>query len=271
MNKSLQLFNFFLLLSTCWITPKNTIAQSGADINELTFASAQIIVRDLKTSATWYRKFLKFKVKEYKPEKHVKMENGSFQLTLIKGKNTLLLREITFTKGKKYVNGIDKIGFSTNQFDSLNIYFQRYKQKYYKPVSFDENLGVRSMEISDPDGNKLVFLDEPGSEQKFTLRPSFFSINSSDYINTLKWYTTHFNFKEMELNDDSKSHFQNLLRQDGITLELIHLPYESLETTEFMPLDRDLASFDRIAFRTGLGKKVKFELDNNGNKIVLRK
>ncbi|MGL1885398.1 MAG: hypothetical protein OCD76_02690, partial [Reichenbachiella sp.] len=66
-------------------------------------------------------------------------------------------------------------------------------------------------------------------------------------------------------------HYQNLLIKDNITLELLHLPYESLETTEFMPIERDLAQIDQLIFKTGAAQKEAFEMDNNGNKIILIK
>ncbi|MFY0624842.1 MAG: VOC family protein [Reichenbachiella sp.] len=271
MKKTLiQYTLIFILVLSKWLS-SSALGQATVNLNELRMSSAVIIVKDLKSSASWYYKYLKFKIKEFKPEKHVKMTHNGFQLTLRKGKSTLLLREITFTKGKKYVNGINKLGFTSNQFDSLNFYLQRHEQKFMKPASLDQNIGKQTMIVYDPDGNQIFLIDEPSDPSSFILKPNFLSINSSDYITTLKWYTTHLGFEEIELKDDSNAHFQSLLRKDDIILELIHLPYESLETTEFMPIERDLASFDRVVFEKGLAKKVISELDNNGNKIVIRK
>src|SRR5690606_33166418 len=128
-----------------------------------------------------------------------------------------------------------------NQYDSLEMYFQRYEQKFHVPTYFDENLGMRTMIVKDPDGNQVQFFDKPDDGTGFKLDPMFFSINSSDYITTYNWYTEKMGFVAMEVRDDSKSAYQTYLKKDGIILELVHLPYESIETTEFMPIDRDLA------------------------------
>lgn len=240
-------------------------------IDELKLTSTTIIVKDLKTSASWYRKFLRFKVEEFKPNKHVKMRNDVFVIILNQGNSTLLRSQINFKGDKKYVNGIDKIGFDTNRFDSLHLYFSHYEQKITTDIKEEKNLGHRIFIVEDPDGNKVQFFDAPNDKKNLSITPSFFSIQSSDYINTLKWYTEHMGFKEIALPDDTNLHFQNFLRKDGITLELLHLPYKSLETTEFMPVERDLAQFDQLVLKTGLAKVKAFEMDNNGNKIVLIK
>ena len=260
----LGFFLFSFLLSDTY----TSIAQP---IDELTLVNSTLISRDVKTTANWYRRFLKFKVGEYRPEKHIKMTRDGFQLTIRKGRSTLLADQIVFAKGKKYIHGIDKIGFSTNQFDSLHMYFQRYEQKLLAEPFFDQNLQMRTMIIKDPDGTKIQFFDTPDGAKDYKIKASFFAINASDYITTFKWYTEKMGFVEMEVKDDSNSHFQNYLQKDGIILELIHLPYESIETTEFMPVDRDLASVERIVFREGLAKKAVFETDNNGNKVVYKR
>ena len=127
------------------------------------------------------------------------------------------------------------------------------------------------MIVVDPEGNKVQFFDRPESDEKFSMIPSLFSINCPDYGTTRSWYMEKMGFREIELSDDANASFQSFFKKDNIILELIHLPFESLETTEFMPVDRDLASYDQISFRTGLAKKAVFEMDNDGNKIVLKR
>ncbi len=266
--------SFLPTFLSIWITLALISADysaSAQSIEDLYMTGATHIVRDVKTTAMWYRRFLKFRAGEYRPEQHIKMTRDGFQLTLRKGRSTLLTDQIVFAKGKKYIHGIDKIGFTTNQFDSLQMYFERYEQKFHTEPYFDENLGMRTMILKDPDGTKVQFFDQPDGEKDFKLKANFFAINSSDYITTLKWYTEKMGFEEMEVKDDSKAHFQNFLQKDGIILELIHLPYESIETTEFMPVDRDLASIEVLSFREGLAKKILFDMDNNGNKIVYKR
>ena len=257
-----------VVLVFSFLSHRKSKAQS---IDELSLSGTTLISRDIKTSANWYRRFLKMKVGEYRPDKHIKMSRNGFQLVLRKGRSTLLVDQIIFAEGKKYIHGIDKIGFTTNQFDSLHMYFRRYEQKYHTQPYFDKNLGVRTMVLKDPDGTKIQFFDLPDGEKDFKLIASFFAINASDYITTLKWYTEKMGFSEMEVKDDSNAHFQTYLEKDGIILELIHLPYESIETTEFMPVDRDLASVERLVFREGLAKKTIHKMDNNGNQIVYKK
>lgn len=263
--------NLFLLLVFSLLIACPSSGQTSTSLDELSMYHVTLISRDIKEMAAWYRKFLKFVVLEYVPDKHVKMRRGEFQIHIQKGQNTLLAREITFKKGKKYVNGIDKIGFDTNQFDSLNLYFERYEQKYYEKPYLEPNLGKKSMIVLDPEGNKLQFFDVPSEAERFTMIPVFFSINCSDYATTRSWYKEKMGFNDLELKDESKAGFQNFFTNGNIILELLHLPLESLETTEFMPIDRDLASYDQIMFRTGLAKKIVHEMDNGGNKIVLKR
>ncbi|PIB36367.1 hypothetical protein BFP72_13665 [Reichenbachiella sp. 5M10] len=244
---------------------------SQKSINELRMTSAVLIVKDLKVSAGWYRKFLQFSIEEYRPNQHVKMRNDEFQLTLRQGNGTLLQSQIRFKEGKKHINGIEKIGFKTNRFDSLHLYLERYEQPFAQDIFADQNLDILSFVAEDPDGNKIRFFDAPNNSQLYEIDPCYFTIQSSDYINTLKWYTTQMGFEEIEIVDDTNLHFQNYLTKDGIILELIHLPYESVETTEFMPLERDLAQIEQVTFKIGTAKTKAFVMDNNGNKVVYLK
>ncbi|UXP34017.1 VOC family protein [Reichenbachiella agarivorans] len=271
MTQTQQLRTLLLLIVCLSMMFHSEAVFSQKNINELRFSSATIIVKDLKTSASWYRKFLQFSVEEYRPDKYVKMKNDDFRLILKQGNSTLLKSQINFKEGKKYINGITKLGFATNQFDSLYMYLQKYEQIIVKDIHDDINLGLKSYVTLDPDGNLLQFFDIPNQSRLYQVDPMYFTIQSSDYINTLKWYTTHMGFEEIEIVDDSNIHFQNLLRKDGIILELVHLPHQSVETTEFMPLNRDLAQIEELSFKIGLAKTKAFELDNNGNKVVFMK
>ena len=248
------------------------ITNVGAQIdpNRLYLNSATVISSDIKASATWYRKYMKFKMADYRPDGYALMTKGEFSIKFIQGQNTIKLHELNFANGKKFVNGIDKIGFAVNQFDSLELYFRRNEERFLEEPAHHKNLNCRTMIVEDPDGNKILFMDRPDHQKTYTVRPVFFCISSSDYITSLKWYKSKMGFVEMELKDDANIHYQNYLKRDDIILELVHLPYESLETTEFMPVERDLAAIDVVSFRLGTAKKVAFEMDNNGNKIVLK-
>lgn len=240
-------------------------AQSST--GEFELSGATIIARDVKLSATWYRKYLDIAIKEYKPQKHVKMTAGDFKLYIKQGQNVLLKSQIQFPKGKKYVNGITKIGFSTNKFDEVKANLIASNQKILEDITEDKNLEMRYFLTVDPDGNQVQIFDAPHPADSAITKAMFFSITSSDYINTMKWYEENIDFTEIETVDESKIHYQNLLHKGDVIFEIIHLPYESLETTEFMPLGRELASFEEIKFKSGEGKKSTFEMDNNANKV----
>ncbi|MGL1885984.1 MAG: VOC family protein, partial [Reichenbachiella sp.] len=179
-------------------------------INELRFTSATLVVKDLKASAAWYRKFLKFKIEEYKPNQKVKMRNDEFVITLQQGNSTLLKSQIQFKEGKKYINGIDKIGFDTNRFDSLYMYFERYEQPITLDSTEQKNIAKRTFIVKDPDGNNVQFFDGTIKSEQFAISPSFFSIQSSDYINTMKWYKEEMGFQEIKMLDNTHLHYQNL-------------------------------------------------------------
>ncbi|MEO9804456.1 MAG: VOC family protein [Reichenbachiella sp.] len=226
-----------------------------------------IVARDVKLSATWYRKYLDIAIKEYKPQKHVKMCIGDFTLHIKQGNNVLVRSQLRLPKGKKYINGIDKIGFATNKFEEVRDRLSTSGQKVLEEITEDKNLSLRYFLTTDPDGNKVQIFDQPNPIDSVIVKPIFFSVLSSDYINTMKWYEENIDFTEIETIDESKIHYQNLLHKGAVIFEIIHLPYEALETTEFMPLGRDLAGFSQIVFKSGDGKNSTFELDNNANQI----
>ena len=254
-----------LLILIFNMTCRNVCAQSSD--KHFILQSATLTAKDVKLSATWYRKYLNLTIKEYKPQKSVKMEQGEFQLMIIQGKNVLLSSQIKLPAGKKHINGIDKIGFSCNQFKTLYDNLKESKQKIIEEITEDENLKLTYFVTQDPDGNKIQIFDKSTEEDEMKNDAMFFALLSSDYINTMKWYESNINFSEMEVIDNSKIHFQNLLIKDQVIFEIIHLPYVSVETTEFMPLDRDLASISQLTFQSNKGEKATFKMDNNANKI----
>lgn len=235
--------------------------------NNFQLSGTTIIARDVKLSATWYRKYLDIAIKEYKPQKHVKMKAGDFNLLIKQGKSVMIKSQIQFPKGKKYVNGISKIGFSSNKFDDVKEKLLASNQKLIEDVTEDKNLKMRYFLTTDPDGNQVQIFDKPNPVDSTITTAMFFSITSSDYINTMKWYEENIDFSEIKIEDESKIHYQNLLHKGDVIFEIIHLPYESLETTEFMPLGQELAGFEKIKFKSGTGTSSTFEMDNNANKI----
>ncbi|MEO9967607.1 MAG: VOC family protein [Reichenbachiella sp.] len=258
-----------LLALPFWNGPNPVFAQSSED--DFVLSGITVIARDVKLSATWYRKYLDIAIKEYKPRQHVKMKAGDFTLFIKQGNNVLIRSQLNLPKGKKYINGIEKIGFATNNFEAVKENLLASGQKILEDVTVDENLGLRYFLTSDPDGNKVQILDRPNPAvnpaDSVITEAVFFSVMSSDYINTMRWYEQNIDFTEIKTVNESKIHYQNLLQKGHVIFEIIHLPYESLETTEFMPLDRVLAGFDQIVFKSGEGKISTFELDNNANKI----
>lgn len=258
--------NVFILLIFILITFNHDLSAQEKS-TDFQLSGATIIARDVKLSATWYRKYLDITIEEYKPQQHVKMQTGDFNLLIKRGKSILLKSQIKFPKGKKYVNGITKIGFSTNKFDEVKGKLLASNQKLLEEVTEDKNLQMRYFLTSDPDGNQVQIFDKPNPIDSVITKAMFFSITSSDYINTMKWYEENIDFTEIKIVDESKIHYQNLLHKGDVIFEIIHLPYESLETTEFMPLGRELASFDELKFKSGEGKTSTFEMDNNANKV----
>lgn len=260
-----RIFIFFITAFLASTISYELCAQ--ADAGDFKLSGATIIARDVKLSATWYRKYLDIAIKEYKPEQHVKMKAGDFNLYIKQGKSVMLKSQIQFPKGKKYVNGITKIGFSTNKFEEVKSNLEADGLKILEDVTEDKNLKKRYFLTVDPDGNQVQIFDHTNPVDSVITEAMFFSITSSDYINTMKWYEENIDFTEIKIVDESKIHYQNLLRKGDVIFEIIHLPYESLETTEFMPLGRELASFDELKFKSKDGKSSTFEMDNNANKV----
>lgn len=252
-------------IAIVWLLPNGSLAQ--ADQMDFTLSGITIISRDVKLSATFYRKYFDISIKEYKPQKYVKMTAGDFSLYIKQGSNLLVRSQIKLPKGKKYINGIDKIGFATNKFQEVRDKLIASGHKLIEDVTEDKNLGMRYFLTSDPDGNKVQIFDKPNAVDSVLTEAIFFSVLSSDYINTMRWYEKNIDFSEIKTLDESKIHYQNLLQKGEVIFEIVHLPYESLETTEFMPLGRELAGFEQITFKSKGGSKSTFEMDNNANKI----
>lgn len=255
-----------LLLLFLFLSTSELCAQSNVD--DFKLSGATIIARDVKLSATWYRKYLDIAIKEYKPQQYVKMKTVDFHLFIKQGKSVMVKSQIQFPKGKKYINGITKIGFSTNKFEEVKANLIASNQKILEDITEDKNLEMRYLLTADPDGNQVQIFDEPNPIDSVVTQAMFFSITSSDYINTMKWYEENIDFTEIKTVDETKIHYQNLLHKGDVIFEIIHLPYESLETTEFMPIGRELAGFAEIKFKSGQGKSSTFEMDNNANKVM---
>jgi hypothetical protein len=198
---------------------------------EFHLSEATLVAKDVKLSATWYRKYLNIQIKAYKPKELVTMRIGDFTLYIKQSNSILLKSRLKLPEGKKYINGITKIGFSCNRFDSLYKVLIEQKQKIIEPISKDKNLDLRFFLTQDPDGNQIQIFDIKENEPNFNCRANFFAITSSDFINTMNWYEKNIDFTEIAITDNSKIHFQNLLHKGKVIFEIIHLPYESLETT----------------------------------------
>lgn len=259
-----------LLISTSFFCFGQTTTDPSAKA-EFHIGEVLLIARDIKLSATWYRKFLNIEIKKYEPRKQVIMQVGDFTLLIKQGKNVIVASQAKLPKGKKYINGINKIGFSCNQFQSLYDALLEDDLEIVEKITLDKNLGLRYFITLDPDGNLVQIFEAPASGDVMTCQAKQFSITSSDYINTMRWYKEKFEFSEIEVKDNSKIHFQNILEKEGVIFEILHLPYESVETTEFMPQGRDLTGFQRIVFKSEKGLNTSFTLDNNANLIEWRK
>ena len=259
-----------LIILTFLFCYNNSNAQSVVDSlkTEFHLSEATLLAKDIKLSATWYRRYLNLDIKEYKPQKIVKLKTGAFLLSIKQGRNIIIRSQVRLPNGKKYINGINKIGFACNQFTSLYEALISNDQKIVEEISFDKNIAMRFFVTQDPDGNSIQIFDQPNKVEKLTCSAILFSIISSDYINTMRWYEENIDFTAVEVIDDTKIHFQNLLHKGEVLFEIIHLPYESLETTEFMPLGRELTGFEQLTFKSQLGKNSTFRMDNNANRII---
>lgn len=115
--------------------------------------------------------------------------------------------------------GFFKIGFSTNQLDSLFDTLKARGNDFRGDIYFDNSLQTRSFIALDPEGNRVQFFED---SQAVSITPYFFSFMALDFDNTLAWCETALCFTEtanLDLPDRGLS--IRLLEKDHVLLELI--------------------------------------------------
>ena len=262
---SLTLF-IALLTQAMQVGRAQSIGAQPQDSTAFHIRSVSLLSKDMKRTALWYKTFLHFKLTTYSRGQYVKLHHEGFELHILQGKNVLLPSAVALPKGKTTINRIAKIGFACRDFGAIYEHLKKESQTIAQDLTIDLNLGMSYFIALDPDENQIQIF-ESDADASAQLQPMFFSITTSDYIHTAKWYKDYVHFAEISIEDDRKAHFQALLSKGGVVFEIIYLPYESAEITEFMPEGFELAGIAQITFQSEQGKTAAFETDNNANKI----
>lgn len=250
-----------------------TFAQSSNGTSAR-MTSARLMARNLKTTALWYRRHLNFQIKDVKMNESAKLRISGFEIQLIQPKRTVLSSNLRLPKGKTFINGFFKIGFRTAHLDSLHAYLDHRNASVDSLIVYDDSLKTRTFLVRDPDGNRLQFFEDKSlSAQSFPgISPYFFALITSDYKNTLSWYRDRLGFREIfNLDTPIKNIYIRLLKRGDVLLEVIHSPNRSVETTELLSYDVELAGFQRVGigfYKNGSGKE---EVDNDGNKLIIKR
>ncbi|MTI41860.1 VOC family protein [Fulvivirga lutimaris] len=151
-----------LLLLTCAAFSAN--AQKQLPDPEAYFMS--FIVEDIDTSLKWYKGILGFDIIN-----EMASEQGGYNIAILKRGNVLLevmelkdalapKKELAQVDGKLYLQGIFKVGFQLEDFDDWVDYLKKEEVEFHGTVVKDENLGIRTVIIKDPDGNYIQLFEK---------------------------------------------------------------------------------------------------------------
>lgn len=120
------------------------------------------IVSDIDSSIHWYSDILSFELLN----KTENEERGFYQANLKRGKTLVELIQLAGTQSQTEaapnvrLEGIFKIGYKVEDFDSWIIYLKDRKVTFRGDVVDDPVSGKRMVIIIDPDGNRIQFFEK---------------------------------------------------------------------------------------------------------------
>ena len=125
-----------------------------------------IIVRDIDSATSWYKKNLQLTLNRKMEFEGIKVailedKNKKWTLELLQFPSTLGVSELIKGKPEETkVAGYFKFGFAINNFDALVNTFEQQKAVFIVRVMKDQATGKRNFVIADMDGNNLQFFEE---------------------------------------------------------------------------------------------------------------
>lgn len=214
----------------------------------------KLFVEDIDSSLKWYKEKLKFEVEkevEEYPDYGLKiafLELNGFHLEIIEKTNSFKPSEIT-NKEDKYIGGIFKIGFKTNDLEYI------YSQlNMLDGVEFVTGIGelpenqipikwpTKHFLIKDPDGNFIQFFDSGDSSQ---ISPWLTMVTVDNLENSITWYSQTLGFKHHQTIGE-KGNRRAVLERNNHVLELFE-PNHVIKANE-ISADTTILGFKKIAF-----------------------
>lgn len=268
--------NFFFLISILlfFFHPEKTSGQAIEGSKTGAITSLNLSARNLKTSVLWYKRNLGFVIKDVKINESGKLKMEGLEISVKQPKRTLLAKNIKLPKGKMQINGFNELGFKTSFFDSLYQYLDEKNIKVDSIVASGPPADTRKFVAYDPDGNRIHFIEDQSLEKpNFPgLEVYFYSLITADLKNALSWYRDRLGFEETyNLDSPTKNRFCRIMQRGNIVLEIIHSPNRSMETTELLSYDVELAGFSRIGLTLNEKGSPKEDFDNDGNRLLIKK
>lgn len=125
-----------------------------------------IIVENIDSSVAWYRNVLDLKIIKQQENseagyKIVNLGNDKMLLELLELRSSISVKTIIETNpGKKWINGIMKIGFKVDNIDSMYNDFKKMKLMFRGDIVTDPLTGKKMFILLDPDENYIQFFEK---------------------------------------------------------------------------------------------------------------
>lgn len=124
-----------------------------------------LMVQNIDTSTQWYSSVLGFEVINQTAMESIGLRQANLTLDgalleLIEIP-TAIEKQKVFAQfeGKKYVQGIFKIGFKVANLDAFVTYLRSKNVDFHGEIVRDDKLNMRMIIIKDPDGNYIQFFE----------------------------------------------------------------------------------------------------------------
>ena len=125
-----------------------------------------VIVENIDSSVAWYTKILNLKIIKRQENKEagykiVNLGNDEILLELLELNSSVSAKTLLEKNpGKKWVTGIMKIGFKTDDIDLTYDNFKSMNLKFRGGIVTDPDTNKKMFIIIDPDGNYIQFFEK---------------------------------------------------------------------------------------------------------------
>ncbi|WP_421875926.1 VOC family protein [Marinoscillum sp.] len=219
-------------------------------IDELT-----IVTKDAKIMSDWYAASFGFMdSKDYSLLYH-----DNLTIKLVENPEAKRRDSLKKDYNIRFVPGIHKFGFATNQFDELIDHLKSNGARFHGSVVKDSILNTRMIIVKDPDNNNIQIFE---SAQPDRLKPNFFCLITENVGEQEKWYQVNFPIEQSHRLDQPENDvYIRLLTGQQVAIELLQVDHTNIMDELDYP---NITGFYSMEVK---GANVSFEYDHDGNKI----